>query len=385
MDSVPDFAWLRKGEGFVGFGRRAVFSAPTLGEAGALWHSYLNSCETSARPELAFVSGVFDSGNTSALACIVVPERVEKICVDDLGSAGCAALGGAAVLGDPQTRPASGRVAPLSPATVAASAVSVPSKERWICAVERALGALQNEELAKVVLARSLELELDVDVLGLLHFLASRYQRCWTFRVGDMVGASPEMLIRLEGGLATSRVLAGTIPREPGAEERLAHWLADDDKNVHEHEFARDSVALALAPYCEAMNVPDTPSVLSLPNVLHLATDITGRVRPGVDLLELAVALHPSAAVCGTPTAAARALIAELEGFDRGHYAAPVGWIDADGNGELAIALRCGAVGDGKLTLYAGCGIVSQSDPLAEYAETQAKFAPMLEALGALK
>jgi menaquinone-specific isochorismate synthase len=133
------------------------------------------------------------------------------------------------------------------------------------------------------------------------------------------------------------------------------------------------------------MNVPDAPYVLELPNVLHLASDVTAVVHPGVTALRLAGELHPSAAVCGTPTPAARAAIAELEHLDRGRYSGPVGWLDAGGDGEFAIALRCGVVHAGdpcRITLFAGCGIVAESDPGEEFAETEAKLMPMLEALG---
>ena len=154
------------------------------------------------------------------------------------------------------------------------------------------------------------------------------------------------MLVRLERGLVTSRVLAGTI-RRTGDDTRdlaLAGRLARSSKDREEHEYAVRSVADALALHCSSTNVPEQPFVLHLPNVMHLATDVAGVVRDGSTSLELAASLHPSAAVCGTPTDAARALIAELEGMDRGRYAGPVGWMSADGDGEWGIALRCARV-----------------------------------------
>ncbi len=145
------------------------------------------------------------------------------------------------------------------------------------------------------------------------------------------------------------------------------------------------SVAEALAPFCSGMHVPDAPYVLELPNVLHLATDIAAVADHGTSALRLAAALHPSAAVCGTPTEQARAMIAELERMDRGRYAGPVGWIDAHGDGEWGIALRCGQLDETdprQIRLFAGCGIVAGSDPAAELAEAAAKLVPMRDALG---
>ena len=195
------------------------------------------------------------------------------------------------------------------------------------------------------------------------------------------------MLVRLESGLATSRVLAGTIRTSPDRDQALdlAAALAESSKDLEEHEYAVRSVAAALAPFCSGMNVPDAPYVLALPNVLHLATDVTAVADPAVTSLGLAAALHPSAAVCGTPTAAARDLIAELEHLDREKYSGPVGWIDAHGDGEWAIALRCGQLDSHdprQIRLFAGCGIVAGSDPAAEVAESNAKLLPMLQALG---
>jgi menaquinone-specific isochorismate synthase len=246
--------------------------------------------------------------------------------------------------------------------------------------------------LDKVVLARDLEARSDhpVDPRWVLRRLTSGYPTCWTFAVDGLLGATPEMLVRCERGLVTSRVLAGTI-RRTGDDARdlaLAGSLARSSKDLEEHEYAVRSVAEALAPHCASTNVPESPFVLHLPNVMHLATDVTG-VLPQRDgapsVLELAAALHPSAAVCGTPTDRAAALIDELEGMDRDRYAGPVGWVDARGDGELGIALRTARQDPAdarRLRLFAGCGIVAGSDPEAELAEADAKLVPMRDALG---
>ncbi|MFM8235596.1 MAG: isochorismate synthase MenF, partial [Actinomycetota bacterium] len=185
-----------------------------------------------------------------------------------------------------------------------------------------------------------------------------------------------------------SRILAGTI-RKTGDDERdlaLAGSLARSSKDLEEHEYAVRSVADALAPLCSSTNVPESPFVLHLSNVMHLATDVTGVLSDNsspADIFDLVSRLHPSAAVCGTPTEIAKRAIDEIEGISRGRYAGPIGWIDANGDGELGIALRCGQIGnDGKsIRIYAGCGIVAGSDPEREYAESQAKLLPMRTAL----
>ena len=171
----------------------------------------------------------------------------------------------------------------------------------------------------------------------------SGYAGCWTFSVDGLIGATPEMLVRLEKGLVTSRVLAGTIRRtgDDAHDLALAAALARSSKDLEEHEYAVRSVADALAPHCSSMNVPETPFVLHLPNVMHLATDVAGVVADGATRARPRDALHPSAAVCGTPTDVALGVIRALEGMDRGRYAGPVGWFGADGDGEFGIALRC--------------------------------------------
>jgi menaquinone-specific isochorismate synthase len=253
--------------------------------------------------------------------------------------------------------------------------------------VGEAVRRINGGELEKVVLARDLVATAaePIDVRWPLRRLAADYPTCWTFHVDGMFGATPELLVRRERGLVTSRVLAGTI-RRTGDDARdlsLAARLARSSKDLEEHEYAVRSVAEALEPHCSSMNVPEAPFVLHLPNVMHLATDVAGVVHDAatVSSLELAAALHPTAAVGGTPTSTAVELIAQLEGMDRGRYAGPVGWMDADGDGEWGIALRSAAIEGNTVRLYAGCGIVADSDPEAELAETQGKFVPVRDAL----
>jgi menaquinone-specific isochorismate synthase len=222
-----------------------------------------------------------------------------------------------------------------------------------------------------------------------LRHLSADYPSCWTFSVDGLVGATPELLVRSEKGLVTSRVLAGTIRRtgDDDADLARAAILAHSSKDLEEHEYAVASLTRALEPFCSSTNVPETPFVLHLPNVLHLATDVNGVLSehdPHPTSLALAEALHPTAAVAGTPTQAAVLLIEELEQMDRGRYAGPVGWLGADGDGEWGIGLRSAALDPTdrhRLRLFAGCGIVAASSPDAELAESEAKLEPMRHAL----
>jgi menaquinone-specific isochorismate synthase len=259
------------------------------------------------------------------------------------------------------------------------------SGAQWAAAVEDAVRRIGEGQLEKVVLARDLLAQADstIDARWPLRRLADAYPGCWTYCVDGLVGATPELLVRRERGLVTSRVLAGTI-RRTGDDQHdlaLAGALARSSKDLEEHEYAVRSVAEALAPHCSSMFVPEAPFVLHLPNVMHLATDVTGVLADRSGALDLAAALHPSAAVGGTPTALALEAITDLEQMPRGRYAGPVGWIDAAGEGEWGLALRCGQLDGSRVRLFAGCGIVAGSQADAELAEAQAKLVPMRDAL----
>ena len=287
----------------------------------------------------------------------------------------------------PTTRFPAQAAPPTAPPEVA-FADGAQSAAQWELAVAAAVERIAAGQLDKVVLARDLLVRspAPIDPRWVLERLAERYPTTWVFTVGGLLGATPEMLVRRDKGLVTSRVLAGTIRRtgDDAKDLALAASLARSSKDLEEHEYAVRSVADALAPHCSSMNVPETPSVLHLANVMHLATDVTGHVSDPVSSLALAASLHPSAAVCGTPTPVAAEVIADLEHMDRGRYAGPVGWTDASGDGEWGIALRCGRYDDAdaaSLRLFAGCGIVAGSDPAAEVAESDSKLVPMRDAL----
>ena len=381
------FAWVRHDEGLVGWGaavRLETRGENRFAEAESWWRDVVSHAVVRDEIDLpgsglvAFASFAFDSGGEE-VSLVIVPKVV-------VGRRGARWF--ATTVGDGALPVAASLVptdAPDSPRDVVFSDGSRSGTD-WTTAVAEAVRRIGAGDLEKVVLARDLiaESASSLDVRWPLTRLAEDYDGCWTFLVDGLLGATPEMLVRLEKDLVTSRVLAGTIRRtgDDVHDLALAASLARSSKDLEEHEYAVRSVADALAPHCSPMNVPEAPFVLHLPNVMHLATDVTGVVRDGSTALGLAAALHPSAAVCGTPTEVALDTIRDLEGMDRGRYAGPVGWIGADGDGELGIALRCARVEGSRLRLYAGCGIVAGSDPEAELAEAQAKFIAMRDALG---
>jgi menaquinone-specific isochorismate synthase len=388
-------SWVRRGEGLVGWGRAAAHTATgadRFEELAAWWRRHVRSAVVRDEVDLpgtgpvAFGSVAYSrrspDGGTLVVPEVVVGRRGDRAWLTTVS----ADLTLAAVPGRPDL---DGRPAPHAPRDVAFADGALPPAE-WAGAVAEAVRRITEGRLDKVVLARDLEVTTSgpLDVRWLLHRLAEGYDTTWVFAVDGLVGATPELLVRREKGLVTSRVLAGTIRRsgDDTHDLALAASLARSSKDLEEHEYAVRSVAEALAPHCSSMNVPEAPFVLHLANVMHLATDVAGVLSDDASSLALAAALHPSAAVCGTPRDAADDLIAELEQMDRGRYAGPVGWIDADGDGEWGIALRCGVVDravPSRMRLFAGCGIVAGSDPAGELAESSAKLVPMRDALTA--
>jgi len=262
------------------------------------------------------------------------------------------------------------------------------TEEQWKKRVALAIEKIESGSVEKVVLARDLiaRSAFAIDARPILRTLAENYPATWVFSVAGLIGATPELLLRLSRGMVTSRVLAGTIPKtgDDSKDLALAGSLARSSKDLEEHEFAVRSVADALEPFCSSTNVPDAPFVLHLANVMHLATDVTGALiesKKDIDVFSLLKNLHPSAAVCGTPRNKAFDVIEEIEGMNRGRYAGPVGWVDARGDGELGIALRSGQINQKEIRIFAGCGIVAGSNPDIEVAESNAKFAAMRSAL----
>jgi menaquinone-specific isochorismate synthase len=238
----------------------------------------------------------------------------------------------------------------------------------------------------KVVLAREVQIEASGPILvaDVLSRLRALFPACMVFSVDGFVGASPELLLRRFGTEVCSHPLAGTVPRsgDPEADDRLAAGLLGSPKDRHEHRVVVDAVASTLGPLCADLDVPDGPSIVPLRNVSHLGTLITGHLRaPAAGALELAARLHPTPAVAGTPREAALERIAEVEGFDRGRYAGPVGWVDGNGDGEWAVGIRSATHEGNHARLVAGVGVVADSDPEAELAETQLKLQALLAAV----
>lgn len=251
--------------------------------------------------------------------------------------------------------------------------------------VSDALEAIAAGRVEKVVLARDLEGNIPVgfDLRNPLRRLAARYPSCWVYSVDGCFGASPELLVRVSHKQVSARVLAGTAGRgtDPAVDQAIGEALASSHKNLAEHTFAVDSMVHALEPFCEHVDADQTPFAMPLPNVWHLASDVHGVLSSDASVLDLAAAIHPTAAVAGTPRTESLELISQLEPFDRGRYAGPVGWIGADGDGEWAIALRGAQITGDVVRAFAGCGIVSESDPASEAAETELKFKPIVDAL----
>ena len=250
------------------------------------------------------------------------------------------------------------------------------SRTQWRDSVQAMAARLREGAADKAVMARDMTVRCSrgFDERFLLERLSDLYPSTWRFSVDSLVGASPEMLIAARGGTVSSRVLAGTC--KPGEGQALA----SSAKDLREHELASESVSSILERLCLDVRAQG-PFLLALPNVTHLATDIHARLG-AAHLLDLVAALHPTAAVCGTPRDAAMRLIEELEDTERGRYSGPVGWVDTAGDGEFAIALRCGLASGTRLRLFAGAGIMPDSDPDLELTETEAKMRPLLDALG---
>lgn len=385
--------WNRRGDVMAAVGEVVALSGGTIagGALGARWRALAEHAEIDDPVGLpgtgliAFGAFAFDpaSGSTGRLTVprIVVGRRGGRSWTTRITDAEHPD-------DDAGAPPARVDYGPYWPATLGPGALD-PSG--YQAAVRGGLEAIAAGEVSKVVLARDISgfVPAGSDLRRLARALAQGYPDCWTFAVDGLIGASPETLVTVSGGTVTARVLAGTAPRgaDADADTAASLALATSAKDQDEHLYAVQSVLASLRPHTSALAASEQPFTLKLPNVFHLATDVEGDLIGGASALDLVAALHPTAAVAGTPTDAALAVIRRLEPFDRGRYAGPVGWVGANGDGEWAIALRCAQFDldatsdDIPLRAHAGAGIVAGSDPEAELLETRVKFRPIVDAL----
>jgi len=398
-------AWLRRGDGIVGIGsvggyERGPRSTPGAGPvptAAQAWRGIAATAQVDDPVGLpgtglvAFGTLVFDE-RSAAASRLIIPQAVVgrhrgRSWVTRIRTA-------SAELDDPAVAPAA--YGPYWSATLGPGTLN---PEGYQAAVRQAIDAIVRGDLEKVVLARDLvgTLPAGADLRRLVRALADDYPDTWTFAVDGLIGASPETLVTASHGVVTARVLAGTIPRGTDAHDdtEASASLAHSAKDLDEHRYAVQSVLATLGPHVSHLRADPEPFTLKLPNLWHLATDVAGDLADHASALDLVAALHPTAAVAGTPTDVAVDLIRRLEPFDRGRYAGPVGWVDGDGNGEWAIALRCAQVGRPggvppksagdsatiPVVAHAGAGIVAQSDPDKGLLETRVKFRPIVDAL----
>ena len=386
----PDtIAWLRHGEGFVAWGEALVLDPDDAPNRFANADALLRDATADATIRdsvgvpggglLAFGSFTFAdvAGSKLRIPRVIVGRRsdVTWLTVIDNGD------------GQPYEPPVKASVLrPAAPAHKSRFAGSTNPDVPWLDAVAHARDAIVAGTLDKVVLARDYAVWSyePFSPLAVASRLSATFANCYTFIFDGLVGATPELLLRQTGRTITSQVLAGTVGRseDEARDQAFTTQLLDSVKDRDEHAFAVTSVAEILARYAADLDVPTQPEVLKLANVQHLATTLTGTLNAPVRILELVGALHPSAAVGGTPRDAALAFINAHEGMPRGRYAAPVGYVTADGDGEFGIALRCAELSGARARLFAGVGIVAESLPEAELAETHLKLLAMQRALG---
>ena len=382
--------WAREGRVRVGAGGWTVqLTGPhRLARLSAIWRAAVAARPDPAAPALAWISSVFDDASP-APAVLRVPARVLEAGPGDAAPAEVPAYMTEdalrdAVAGDVRARLLPDGDVPLLPEDPAVAW----DDAGYAAGVREVLDrmAASDGALGKVVVSRTDTVPADDAALwGVVEALRAAYPQTWTFAVGGLVGATPEMLATRRCGEVSSRVLAGSAPRGTDAAEDARHreHLAADPRLAAEHRWAARSVVEALAPVVELEDQDPAPEVLTLPNVHHLSTSVRGRLRSAEGtVLDVVAPLHPTAAVGGTPREAALAVIRDVEPVDRGRYAGPVGWLDETGDGEIALALRCGQQVPGGVRLQAGGGMVPGAVPEEEVTEIRAKFLPMRRALG---
>lgn len=422
-------AWLRRGEGIVAAGDGIVASVRIPAGQGRKrsdiiadeWREIAASAEIDDPIQLAgtglvaFGALTFDESSTSdSVLCIpqtIIGLRDGRSWITRIRTA------------DSEFAPIP-EITPNGPHWAGRVGPGAQDPQGYQAAVRLALDEIAAGAYSKVVLARDLTgtVPADADLRRLVRALSTGYPDTWAFSVDGLIGASPETLVTAHRRAVTARVLAGTAGRgaDPDADVAASAALAASSKDREEHRYAVQSVLTALGPHTRTLSASDDPFILELPNLFHLATDVAGELGDGASSLDLVGVMHPTAAVAGTPTDVAIAAIRRIEPFDRGRYAGPVGWIDASGDGEWAIALRCAQFAaphppestaphptaapaphppagaaphppespaprptdpGRRVTAYAGAGIVAGSDPESELLETRVKFRPLVDAL----
>ena len=327
---------------------------------------------------VAFVAVPFDG---DGVATIVVPEVVVGRADDGTRWVTTIGADGGPLLDAPP-------LAPRGRGPWGSSFTVTPSRppEDWCEAVAEAVTALSAGEAEKTVLAREIVVEADapIDVVAVLARLRAAYPGAMLYSVDGLVGATPELLVSRTGDVVRSHPMAGTTPRtgDPATDAQRAASLLASTKDRAEHQITIDMVLDTLLPFCSYVDSEPEPSIVALANVQHLASYVEGRLSsPPATALALVAALHPTPAVCGWPRDEARALIRRLEGLDRGRYTGAVGWVDADGDGRFGVAIRCAEIDGNRARVFAGNGIVADSDPETELAETRAKLQALLGAI----
>ena len=378
------WAWVRHGEGLIGWGEAHRVDVPTgtqrFAQVSAALREWFDGCEVfgDARGPgtgpVAFASLTFDweqPGSSVVVPRVVLGRRDGRAWLTVIDTDGVPDLPAS----QPLPEPVRVRYAGTSNSEIA-----------WLEAVADAAREIRDSgDLDKVVLARDLQVWAaeDLDIRPVARRLAERFDGCWTFVADGLVGATPELLVRRIDTTVESIVLAGSAARgrDLDADKLLGEALLASEKDRAEHTPAVASVVDLLRRVCTDVSADPAPWLLKLANVQHLATRVGATVAGSESALDLVGILHPTAAVCGTPRATAMERIRAVEGMDRGRYSGPVGWIDAQGNGELGIALRCAAVEGNRARLFSGAGIVGQSRPEAELEETRLKLRAMQSAL----
>lgn len=387
-----EFLWSRDGHVLAGFGR--ALTIPVDRAAGV-------SGAVQAQETLAALAGPDDvmcqgTGPVAFAAFpfakdapgeLVVPEVL--VGRDPEGHRWITIVGDGSLHIDEAIAEASARATRVrtEPQPTSASVRSLVPPEVWrddIVAVVR--DRIKAGELTKAVLARELAITTDhpIDVARVVTQLVATHPAAMVFALDGFVGASPELLVSRYEDVVRAHPLAGTAARasDPAGDQAAAARLLASSKDRWEHRITIEWLLDELLPFCSYVDAEPEPSIVSLPNVHHLGTRVEGRLsRPPASVLELLAALHPTPAVGGQPQADALALIADIERADRGRYAGPVGWVDGAGNGAFAVAIRSAQIGPEETRLFAGVGVVGDSDPAAELAETRAKFQAMLPAL----